>query len=72
MGFGISLFTSVGSYYTYGVAPLFSVFDEHPRSLTRTLVSDEYHPHLFWVSHDATLLIIRYLYNLSKTLSLSL
>ena len=30
MGFGISLFSSVGSYYTYGIAPPYSVFDEYP------------------------------------------
>ena len=61
VGFVISLFSSVGSYYTYGVPPPYSVFDEYP-GLRRVLwvvhlscdVSD-----VLCVSLHPTLIMIR-------------
>ena len=63
MGFDISLFSFIGSYYTYGVTPPYSVFDEYSGSLTSTLVSLDgvFVYCVYCVSPNAALLIIRYL-----------
>ena len=75
--FIIALYSSVGSYYTYGVTAPYSVFDEYPGSLPSTLVSltctlSSTLVSSTGVSLDTALLIIRYLYHLSKTLTPSL
>ena len=75
MGFGVSSFSSAGSYYTYDVVSPYLVFDEYPALLTYTLGSTFVFRRLM-TSHvsplHAALSTIRSSQHLSKILSHSL